>query len=206
MEEDRKRFEAHVFAPHPAQVPSARRRARCSCAWPPSGASPSRWPSPEEVALMVAHSVRQPGPRSSRIDDETELYIKGARRCRSSRPAGSRSSRSRRAPACARVDRIRFVVQRERRTASCSSPPSTRRARSSSTTRPAGPRAPRREGPRGAPRGIELDDTLGAERVFASSRPALAAADVQKALERWPSPPGLDAKLVTLQFEKEPLR
>jgi hypothetical protein len=54
------------------------------------------------------------------------------------------------------------------------------------------------------PGSVQLDDTLGAEHLFAffSARPLLAD-EVKKALATWPQPPQLDARLVALSFQKE---
>ncbi len=208
MEEDRKRFEAHVFA---RTLPKVAERAaprplleRLAALW--------RFAVPLAVAggvaLMVAHSVRQPGPRSSRIDDEPELGIKGGPSLQIFAARGESVFAVKEGTRLRPRDRIRFVVQRDEEdgfllVASIDA------ARKVFVYYPPGgtESAPVAKGRVELPGSIELDDTLGAERVFAffSPRP-LAAADVQKALERWPSPPGLDAKLVTLQFEKEPLR
>lgn len=54
------------------------------------------------------------------------------------------------------------------------------------------------------PGSIELDDTVGDEQLFAFfSDEALAPESVRQALQRWPAPPELPAKLVTLSFHKE---
>ncbi|HEY3448821.1 MAG TPA: hypothetical protein VGK67_20850 [Myxococcales bacterium] len=205
MESDQKKFEAHVFA---RTLPAVSERAK-----PPSLlerlAAMWRIAIPVTVAggiaLMVAYSVRQPGPSSNRIE-EPELGIKGGPSLQVFAARGESVFPVKEGTRLRPQDRIRFVVQRDEAdgfllVASIDA------ARKVSVYFPAGgsESAPIEKGRVELPGSIELDETLGSERVFAFFSPKpLAVADVQKALERWPVPPRLDAKIATLAFEKEP--
>ncbi|MGC4117344.1 MAG: hypothetical protein QM765_22845 [Myxococcales bacterium] len=205
MEADQKRFEARVFA---RTLPKVTERARppallerLSALW--------RIAIPLAVAsgitVMVAYSVRQPGPGSSQVD-EPELGIKGGPTLQIFAARGESVFPVKEGTRLRPQDRIRFVVQRDEGdgfvlVASIDA------ARKVSVYYPAGgtESAPLEKGRVELPGSIELDETLGTERVFAFFSPKpLPASEVQKALERWPVPPRLDAKVATLSFEKEP--
>lgn len=205
MEGDQKKFEAFIFA---RTLPEVTERAkpptlleRLAAAWriaiPVAVAA--------GVALMVTYSVRQPGPSSNRID-EPDLAIKGGPTLQIFAARGESVFPVQEGTRLRPADRIRFVVQRDDAdgfllVASIDA------ARKVSVYFPAGgaESAPVAKGRVELPGSIELDETLGAERVFAFFSPKpLSASEVQKALERWPVQPRLDAKIATLEFQKEP--
>jgi len=209
MEADRKKFEAFVF---PRTLPAVTARAQAVEGPSPLERLVALWRIAVPVAvaagiaLMVTYSMRQPGT-NSRLE-EPELGVKGGPSLQIFAARGESVFPVKEGARLRPQDRIRFVVQRGEGegfllVASIDA------SRKVSVYFPAGgaESAPIAKGRVELPGSIELDDTLGAERVFAffSSKP-VSAAEVEKALERWPVQPRLEATLASLGFEKEPLR
>lgn len=210
MQADQQKFEAFVF---PRTLPAVTERAKAPS---PLARLVAAWriavPAVVAcgIALMVVWSVRQPGPGSGGINrlDEPELGVKGGPTLQIFAARGESVFAVKPGSRLRPADRIRFVVQRDEADGFLLIA-SVDAARKVSVYFPTdgAQSAPVEKGRVEIPGSIELDDTLGAEQVFAffSPRP-LSVAEVQKALERWPVPPRVDAKVATLEFEKEAAR
>ena len=203
MAADQKRFAQVVL---PRTMPALRARAaapppfweRLATAWrvclPVAAAA--------GVALAIAFVVVRTGPEQVPGPD---LGIKGGPVLQVYAARGEAVFRVEEGSHLKPGDRIRFVVERGNADAFVLVA-SLDGARKVSVYYPADgvQSAPVAAGRVELPGSTELDETPGAERLFAffSARPLLAE-DVKRVIASWPRPAAIEAHLLTLQVEKE---